>query len=123
MSDMDRRKFMKKAGGATIAAGALMIGDPPDSDAFHKNFDWPDAVIRIPYDSAQIGEILADLDGQPEQLARARHENALQSLARHDWARRWRTLLEMLGVAPQPGLLARERALDRLAAQLREVGP
>lgn len=105
------------------AAGTVMIGDPPDSDAFHKNFDWPDAVIRIPYDAPEIGEILADLDAQPGRLASVRHENVLQSLARHDWARRWRAVLELLGVEPRPGLVARERALDGLAARLREAGP
>jgi len=103
------------------AAGTIMIGEKPDNEAFRKQFDWPDAVIRVPYDTANIAEVLADLDSQPERLARIRKNNVINCLLRHDWVYRWRAILDMVGLEPRPGLLAREERLRKLAEQVQQA--
>ena len=97
------------------ASGTVMIGEHPDNDSFRKNFDWPDAVIRVPFGTADIAEILAELDSQPERLEQARRNNIVQSLLRHDWAYRFRAVLDMVGLEPKPALIAREERLKKLA--------
>jgi len=103
------------------AAGTVMIGEHPENEAFRKHFDWPDAVIQVPYDTANIAEVLADLDSQPERLERIRKNNIVQCLLRHDWAYRWRAILEMVGLEPRPGLLAREERLRKLAEHVQQA--
>lgn len=104
-----------------IAAGTIMLGDYPQTDAFRNNFDWPDAVIRMPFDAANIEEILSELDAQPERLERISKNNVVQSLRRHDWAYRWRTILEMTGCPPRPALVAREERLQKMAAEIEKL--
>jgi hypothetical protein len=97
------------------SAGTVMIGEPPQNDAFKKYFDWPDAVIHVPYDTEDIAEILADLDSQPQRLAEIRKNNVIHSLLRHDWVYRWRAILDIVGLEPRPALFERERQLKELA--------
>jgi hypothetical protein len=98
-----------------IAAGTVMLGDYPQTDAFRNNFDWPDAVIRMPFDAENIAEILADLDLQKERLDKVRKNNIINSLLRHDWVYRWRAILDLVGLEPSPALFERERRLKELA--------
>lgn len=100
------------------AAGTVMIGEPPENEAFRKHFDWPDAVIRVPFDSPNIAEVLADLDSQQERLAEIRKNNIVQSLLRHDWVYRWRAILDMVGLKPKPALINREEHLKKLAEDI-----
>ena len=44
------------------AAGTVMIGEAPRAEEFERQFDWPDAVIHVPFDCPDIGRILANLD-------------------------------------------------------------
>src|SRR5262249_15054797 len=44
------------------ASGAIMIGAHPDNEAFKNLFDWPDAVIRVPYDSRNVDMVIKGLD-------------------------------------------------------------
>lgn len=97
------------------AAGTVMIGEPPENEVFRKHFYWPDAVIRVPFDSPNIAEALADFDSQPERLAEIRKNNIVQSLLRHDWVYRWRAILDIVGLKPGPALIAREERLKKLA--------
>ncbi len=97
------------------ASGAVMIGETGENEPFKKRFDWPDAVIHVPYDTVDIAEILADLDSQPERLAEIRKKSVVQSLLRHDWVYRWRVILDMVGLKPRPALIAREERLKKLA--------
>ncbi|MCG6863259.1 MAG: glycosyltransferase [Chromatiaceae bacterium] len=100
------------------AAGAVMIGDAPDVDSFRENFDWPDAVIHLPYGSSDVTDLIADLDRQPERTARIRRDSLDNSLRRHDWAYRWRQVLETLGLPIPEGLVSREARLRRRASGL-----
>ncbi|MBW8041232.1 MAG: glycosyltransferase family 1 protein [Planctomycetes bacterium] len=103
------------------ASGTVMIGEPPKNDAFRKHFDWPDAVIHVPYNTVDIANILADLDSQPEHLKKIRKNNVIQSLLRHDWVYRWRDILDIVGLEPRPALVARDKRLKKLAEDIRKT--
>jgi len=97
------------------ASGTVMIGEPPENEVFRKYFGWRDAMIRVPFDTPDIAEILADLDSQPERLAEIRKNNVVQSLLHHDWVYRWRAILDIAGLEAKPALVAREKRLKKLA--------
>lgn len=97
------------------AAGTVMIGDHPETQIFEEQFGWPDSVIHVPYDTPDIAEILAELDSQPERMELARKNNVVQSLLRHDWAYRWRAVLDIAGLKPSDTLIDRQRRLKELA--------
>jgi len=97
------------------ASGTVMIGEPRENEEFARHFNWPDAVIHVPYDAENIAEILAELDSQPERLAEIRKNNVVQTLLRHDYVYRWRDILDIVGLEPLPALLRREERLRELA--------
>jgi glycosyltransferase involved in cell wall biosynthesis len=99
-----------------IASGAVMIGEPPHVEPFKREFGWPDALIHVPFDSPDIGEILSNLDSEPERLARIRRENVRHAATQHDWLHRLRAVFETFSIAPTPAMLERERRLQALAA-------
>ncbi|MBN1804119.1 MAG: glycosyltransferase [Sedimentisphaerales bacterium] len=101
------------------AAGTIMVGEYPETEAFKKHFGWPDSVIRVPYDTPDIAEILAQLDSQHERLAKVREQNIVQSLLRHDWAYRWKAILEMAGLKPHIALKNRLDYLKKLAEDIK----
>jgi hypothetical protein len=103
------------------ASGTVMIGEIGENEAFGKHFNWQDAVIPMPYDAENVGEILAELDSQPKRLEAARKNNIVQCLLRHDWVYRWRAILNMAGLEPRPALLAREERLKKLAEDIRKT--
>jgi len=97
------------------AAGAIMLGEIPDNEVFPKLFDWPDAVIRLPYDSRDIDTVIKTLDDDPTRQDRIRRTGMAQSLLRHDWAYRWEAILEAVGLEPMPGMAQRKDRLRCLA--------
>jgi hypothetical protein len=97
------------------ASGAIMIGERPKNPEFAKLFDWPDAMIDMPYDSIEIGAIIHELDGQPKRQDRIRRANVSQALLRHDWVYRWESVLQNVRLAPMPQLAERKRRLQSLA--------
>ncbi len=102
------------------AAGTVMMGDYPDTQMFNRYFDWQDAVIRIPFDVPKIADIIADLDAQPERLARIRRDNVVNSLLRHDWVYRWKQILEAVNLPITEEIFAREAYLQELAKMAQE---
>jgi hypothetical protein len=98
------------------AAGSVMVGVPPVCEAFHQNFDWEDAAIKIPFDAANIAQTLEELDAQPERLQKIRRENVVNSLLRHDWVYRWERILATVGLDSTPAMAARKANLQNLAA-------
>ena len=98
------------------AAGAIMVGERPNNGEFDKLFDWPDAVIPLPYGSDRIDAVISELDRQPERQARIRQNNVEQALLRHDWAYRWESVLKTVGLEPMPQLAARKERLRNMAA-------
>jgi Glycosyl transferases group 1 len=104
-----------------MAGGSVILGAAPDCPELATVFDWPDAVIPIPYEVADMAPILADLDGQPERIDRARRNNVAGALRRHDWGHRWATILDAVGLAPLPALEARRARLTALADLVAEL--
>lgn len=103
------------------AAGAIVLGDPPDNDEFRRRFDWPDAVIPIPFDAPEVVRRIEELEADPARQERIRKENAANALLRHDWSHRLRTMLAAVGIAPPPRMLEREARLSALAAEVRRA--
>ena len=97
------------------AAGTVMLGEHPTHEEFHKHFDWQDAVIKVTFDAPDIGDLIAELDEQPERLARIRKDNVVNSLLRHDFVYRWQEILAKVGLKPTPKMLSRETELSKLA--------
>ena len=100
------------------AAGTVMIGEAPRIEEFKRQFDWPDAVIRVPFDSADIGRILADLNTDPERLRAVRSNNVREAALRHDWLHRMLVVFEALALTPTEAMRARGRRLDQIALQM-----
>ncbi len=103
------------------AAGSIMIGDPPKTEKFQQYFDWEDSVIEIPFDAPNIGDIIAELDAQPKRLERIRRDNVMNSLLRHDWVHRLRTVFEAVDLKPTENMLLREAKLKALANKIQQT--
>jgi Glycosyl transferases group 1 len=100
------------------AAGVVMLGEPPRSAAFQQQFDWPDHLIPVPFDCAEIGRVLKDLDSDPQRLATIRTQNVRNSALRHDWGQRLRTVFDTLGLAPTDKMRERELLLQKVSEQV-----
>ena len=97
------------------ASGAVMIGEVPENRTFDKLFDWPNAVIPMPFDAANIDKIIADLDSQPHEIDEIRRNSVISTLERNDWAYRWEKVLDLAGLKSTPKLEARKKELKKLA--------
>jgi hypothetical protein len=100
------------------SAGTVMIGEAPRTREFQRQFDWPDAVIHVPFDSPDIVRILADLNSDPERLQAVRQNNIREAALRHDWLHRIRVVFDVLGLPPTEGMKARAQQLDQIASQI-----
>jgi hypothetical protein len=98
------------------AAGTVMIGEAPLTEEFKQQFDWPDAVIHVPFDSPDIGCILANLNAEPERLGAIRGNNVQEAAQRHDWLHRIQVVFDTLGLAPTEKMLARAKRLEQIAS-------
>jgi hypothetical protein len=96
------------------AGGAVMLGTAPDCKEFREIFDWPDTVIPIPVDCANIADVLRELDAHPQRLAAASHSNIVNCLSRHDWVYRWEHILTEAGMKPAAALGQRRARLQEL---------
>jgi Glycosyl transferases group 1 len=97
------------------AAGVVMLGEAPRTEEFKQQFDWPDALIHVPFDSPDIGRILANLNGDPERLRAVRRNNVREAAQRHDWLHRILVVFETLGLAPTEKMRARAKRLEQIA--------
>lgn len=104
------------------AAGAILLGEAPQLAAFRENFDWDDAIIPLPFDTANPGEIIANLNNQPQRLEQISRMNVAQSLLRHDSVYRLKAMLAALEIDPTPAMVEREQALAQLAQRFLEPG-
>jgi Glycosyl transferases group 1 len=100
------------------AAGTVMIGEAPRAEEFERQFNWPDAVVHVPFDSPDIARILADLNSQPERMRAVRRNNAREAARRHDWLHRIQVVFDVLGLAPTDGMRVRAERLDQIASRL-----
>lgn len=99
------------------AAGAVMIGEAPRNEEFARQFDWPDAVIHLPFDSPDIADFLADLNGDQARLQRICQRNVREAALRHDWLNRIQVVFDFLGLAPTEEMRIRAERLEQIAAQ------
>jgi hypothetical protein len=97
------------------AAGAVMIGQPPDCEEFRDMFGWQDVVIHIQPDGSDVLEVLANLSSEPERVSTISRRNSAEALLRHDWVYRWKKIFQVAGIEPSPGMVERERRLSALA--------
>lgn len=102
------------------ASGTIMVGERPRNKVFPEIFHWDDVVIQMPFDSEDIGQIMKDLDRQPERQMNIRRTNITQVLQHHDWAHRWETVLEIAGIDPLPAVAARKEELQRRVAMVQD---
>jgi hypothetical protein len=94
-----------------------MIGEAPRTEEFRRQFNWPDAVIHVPFDSPDIGRLIADLDTDPYRLRTIRRNNVREAALSHDWRHRIRVVFDVLGLVPTEGMRARAQRLDQVASQ------
>jgi hypothetical protein len=71
----------------------------------------------VPFDSPDIGRIVADLDSDPKRLRTIRRNNVREAALRHDWLHRIRVVFDVLGLPPTEGMRARTQRLDQVASQ------
>ena len=96
-------------------AGAVMIGQAPNCEAFREAFPWPDVVVPIRPDGSDVMDVLTALDSDPARVTAIGHRNAAEALLRHDWMHRWKEIFRVAGIEPSLGLATRERQLMNLA--------
>jgi spore maturation protein CgeB len=97
------------------AAGAVLIGDAPDCDAYRDLFGWPEAVIQVKHDGSDTMAVLNELGSNPERMAAISRRNTREALLRHDWIYRWNEMFRIAGIGPSPRKAAREQRLKHLA--------
>ena len=97
------------------AAGAILVGERPNNQEFERLFDWPDALIHLPYNSNGIDTVIRELDRQPERQDGIRRTNVAQALLRHDWVYRWEAVLKLVGLESLPQLFERKERLKNIA--------
>ena len=98
-----------------VAGGAVVLGSAPDVPEYEQCFGWPDSTISIPYEAANLREIVAELETQPERLARARTNNVANTLRSNDWVYRWAQVLDAVGLPRTARMHARTQRLEELA--------
>jgi spore maturation protein CgeB len=100
------------------AAGAVLVGQPSDSDEFRELFDWQDIVVPLAEDGSDVMSVVRALKADPARSSEIGRRNAANTLLRHDWSARWRQMLEITGTPVGPAMRARESRLQSLASAL-----
>jgi hypothetical protein len=101
------------------AAGAILVGERPATETFETLFDWPDALIHLPYDSPEVDQVIWELDRQPERQEAIQRTNVATALQRHDWAYRWESILKIAQLKPLPPLEERKQHLASMSELVR----
>jgi hypothetical protein len=97
------------------ASGTIMLGEHLNNTVFETLFDWPDALIHIPYNCANVRDIIGAIETDPERQDRIRRRNVKETLMRHDWAYRWETILQAVGLESITAMHDRKEILGNLA--------
>jgi hypothetical protein len=102
-----------------LAAGCVLLGSQKSTPAFDMFLGWEDAVIEMPFECANVPEILRSLDLQADRLREISTGNVRQSLEGHDHAHRWRAIVDRLGLSEDYHMSRRQ---EELARKLNEFG-
>lgn len=105
------------------AAGTVMIGEPPQTETFQEYFGWEDAIISVPFDAPHIGEVIAELEAQPERVAAIRRNNMIQSCLRHDWLHRLQVVYDTFDLPASEAMAQRSAQLTARVEALRQEAP
>ncbi|MEZ5965041.1 MAG: glycosyltransferase [Planctomycetota bacterium] len=97
------------------AGGAVMIGEPPQCQTFLDNFDWPDAVVPMNWNTDRPEAVIEALEADPDRVARIRRANMTNVLQRHDWVYRWERILQAAGLPLAAEAIERKKHLQHLA--------
>jgi hypothetical protein len=97
------------------SAGAVMIGEAPECEAFRELFPWQDAVISLQADGSDVQKVLSSLAAEPGRISAISRRNAAEALLRHDWVYRWKEILRVAGIEPSRRMKWREQRLRDLA--------
>jgi len=100
-----------------LAAGATMIGTAPRGEGFKQLFDWPVPVVPIREDGTDFERTVSNLLANPEKLAQTAVRNTTKALQKHDWVYRWRELMKVVGLEPQPAMFERIKTLKKLSEE------
>ncbi|MFH7241980.1 MAG: glycosyltransferase [Spirulina sp.] len=104
------------------AAGTIMLGEPPNNPVFRDYFGWEDAVIAAPFDAPHIGDIITELEAQPERLATIQRNNVIHALRQHDWLHRLRTIYNAFDLPYTPAMEERAAQINALVDQVHRSG-
>jgi hypothetical protein len=103
------------------AGGAVVIGEAPGNGEFARQFDWPDALVPLPFGAREVAPLLAELERDQERVQRIRRQNVLGILRRHDIVHRWEEVLGRLSLEPTEPMKRRKDQLRRLTARVAEA--
>jgi len=98
------------------AAGVVVVGRPPDADAFRQLFDWPDAVVPIGSDFRSAPDVIRRLLNSPEYVRSISRRNIIHSMVNNDWVYRLIDVVGAVGFAPNQRMLERVNLLNRRVA-------
>lgn len=99
-----------------IAAGCVLLGEPPQAPWFAEQFDWPDAIVPMPIDCPDPLAVIRALDADPARIAAARCANVRNAALRHDWLHRIERMFSVLGLDTTAAMRLRRERLEALAA-------
>lgn len=97
------------------AAGAALVGKAPSNPLFSRDFCWDDALFDLGSTQEEAFDRISSLLKQPERLRMSGLQNAVGALRGFDWAHRWETVLDRLGMEHLPALRDRTRLLSEMA--------
>ncbi|NNU80313.1 glycosyltransferase family 1 protein [Halovulum dunhuangense] len=98
-----------------MAGGAVQVGYAPDSPDYHRHFDWPEAVERLPEHPTEAARAIMALLEDPQEQERRRRVNLVHALGRHDWLHRWALILGHFGLPETQAMTRRRERLTALA--------
>jgi spore maturation protein CgeB len=102
------------------AAGSILVGQEPDCEAYRKQFDWPQAVVKLSPDGSNAMEVISKLLGDPELMKTISFKNVIHSLQRHDWVYRLKEILNIAGLQAMPAMEKRETRIQQLIEKASE---
>ncbi len=105
------------------AGGSVLIGEAPRSATFDQYFGWPNSVIPVKFNSADIADVITGLEADPILLERISKTNVVNSLRRHDHMHRWGQILAVTGLKETSAMECRRRKLAELAESIERTIP
>jgi hypothetical protein len=97
------------------AAGAVMMGQVPNCDAYRQMFAWPDAVIELEVDGSDANEVFSGLLADPDRINEISRRNVVGALLQHDWVYRWERIFRAAGLEPSEQMNSRKQRLMELS--------